>query len=352
MIPPARRARRAARARAGVVVVATAALTLSAVACGSEKGSEAAPKRRARPAATSTTAPAPTAPLTGLPDPGGESAGRPALSVKVENTPAARPQAGIDVADVVWEEVVEGGITRFLVMYNSHVPEVVGPVRSVRLTDPAIVWPVGGIFGFSGGARPAVQAMGQAPVLLVDESRAGPAMFRDRSKRAPHNLFGRGAELFAKGGEPVPPPPLFEYRGADDDVAGTAVSAVRVGFVGPYAVTYTWDATAGAWTRSMAGEPFVAASGAVIAPANVVVMSIRYAGGAGAQGAEGQLVGEGQVRVFTGGKVVDGRWVRPDRGRPAQLVDADGAPIRLAPGPTWVELPDVSYAVDVTPAQA
>ena len=74
------------------------------------------------------------------------------LSVKIENTPEARPQSGLEAADIVWNEVVEGQYTRFLAMYQSHSTDVVGPIRSVRLTDPLIVWPVGGIFAYSGGA--------------------------------------------------------------------------------------------------------------------------------------------------------------------------------------------------------
>ena len=97
--------------------------------------------------------PPPTAPLTGLPDPSGDSLKRPAASLKVENTPDARPQGGLDQADVVYEEVVEGGITRLVAIFNSHVPDVIGPVRSVRAMDPDIVWPLGGLFAFSGGTE-------------------------------------------------------------------------------------------------------------------------------------------------------------------------------------------------------
>src|SRR5690348_9771369 len=86
----------------------------------------------------------PIAPLTGLPDPGGVANHRPAITVKINNTDA-RPQAGIDQADVVYEEVVEGGITRLAAIFNSHAPDKVGPVRSVRRTDQSIVWPVGGV---------------------------------------------------------------------------------------------------------------------------------------------------------------------------------------------------------------
>ena len=148
---------------ATTALVATLALFLTA--CGGGGSKSAVPKRTTTtvPATTTTVAP-PTAPLTGLPDPTGASRARPVLSVKVENTPDARPQAGIDQADVVYEEVVEGNITRFLAMFNSTVPAVIGPVRSVRQEDPDIVWPVGGIFAYSGGAAVNVDAINAAPL--------------------------------------------------------------------------------------------------------------------------------------------------------------------------------------------
>ena len=96
---------------------------------------------------TTTTKPAshyPTAPLTGLSDPSGTAILRPALTIKVENTPQALPQWGIDQADVVYEEIVNGGITRLAAIFNSQAPAKVGPVRSVRPTDTQVVWPIGG----------------------------------------------------------------------------------------------------------------------------------------------------------------------------------------------------------------
>ena len=104
---------------------------------------------------TTTTKPAPhypVAPLTGLTDVSGLSVKRPALIVKIENTPDALPQWGVDRADVVYEEIVNGGITRLAAIFNSQAPAKVGPVSSVRPTDTQIVWPLGGIFAYSGGA--------------------------------------------------------------------------------------------------------------------------------------------------------------------------------------------------------
>ncbi len=327
------------------VPAALVVLVLVAAACSGGNDNNA--KRHGKGTST-TAAPPPVAPLTGLPDPTGVAQTRPVLSVKVENTPQVRPQAGIEAADIVWNEVVESGITRFLAMFQSESADVVGPIRSVRLTDPSIVWPVGGIFAYSGGAPNAVQAIGQAPVTLVDENKAGDAMFRDRSRAAPHNLFGRPARLWAFGGKPVPPPPLFSYAApGKNHAAATPATAVSIGYSRGYAVSYAWDAGQGVWLRSTDGRPFVSRTGGQIATQNVVILPVVYKGGVGQEGAQAQLVGRGSVIVLRDGTSTPGTWERPDVTEPMTLRGANGDPIKLVPGHTWVELPDVSYTVDV-----
>ena len=334
--------------RAPLTVLVVGSLVVAA--CGGSGGSKADTKKKPAASTPTTTKAPPSAPLNSLPDPDGAAQGRSVVSIKIDNdSSAARPQTGIDGADIVWDEVVEGEGTRFLAMFQSQVPDVVGPVRSVRLTDPLIVWPVGGVFAYSGGAKYAVDGISQAPVVRIDESAAGDAMFRDSARRPPHNLYAKPALLFTKGGTPVPPPPLFDYS-SKPVTAGTPASAVHLGFAGEFAPTYTWDAATGTWKRSTRDGPFVVKSGAQVAPKNVVVVPVVYGGpGLGQIGAEAQLVGNGTVQVFTNGRVISGTWTRPDKAVPMKLVDAAGAPIALTPGQTWVELPDVSYAIQVTP---
>jgi len=326
------------RRRLSLAIAVLVSLALVVAACGGGGGDKSKKASKA----------APVAPLTGLPDPNGDARGRPALSVKVDNTPPARPQAGLDAADVVFEEVVEGEITRFLAIFNSTLPDTVGPIRSVRATDPNIVWPLGGVFAFSGGAAPNVELIHQAPVNAVDETGAGSAMFRDRGRAAPLNLFGRPAELTAKGGKPVPPPALFQYLGSKEQSPGEPAAAARIGFAAGFDPTYTYDAPSRTWKRTYGQTPFTARSGQQVAPANVVVQFTNYEGGAGNPTAEGVTVGEGDVWVFTDGKVVKGRWTRPAKEQPAQYVDATGKPIKLLPGRTWVHLLPTGSAVDVT----
>src|SRR5260370_480965 len=117
------------------LVVGCVALAIGAAACGGGDGHVAA-KHKALPTTTSTTQGPPVAPLTGLPDPTGQSFRRPALSVKIENAPEARPQTGLQNADIVYEQIVEYGITRFMAVFNSNVPPILGPIRSGPLMDP------------------------------------------------------------------------------------------------------------------------------------------------------------------------------------------------------------------------
>jgi hypothetical protein len=347
---PARGAHRRAQGHVARGVAALAALALIAAACGGGDNDSAAKKPKRAGTTTRPAAP-PAAPLTGLPDPTGVAQTRPVLSVKVDNLAEIRPQAGLEAADIVWNEVVEGGITRLLAMYNSTSTDVVGPIRSVRLTDPQIVWPVGGLFVFSGGARSAVDAIRAAPVTTVDENAAGDAMFRDRSRSAPHNLFGRPDRLWAIGGEPSPPPALFSYAAPKGAPPGSMpIAGATIGYSGRYAVGYTWDAASGAWLRSTGGQPFLTRAGGQIAPQNVVVLSVEYEGGAGNEGAEARLVGSGDALVLRHGTATDATWTRDDQSQPIRLVTPAGRPIRLVPGRTWVELPDTSYAVETEAA--
>jgi hypothetical protein len=329
---------------AGVLVLTTA---LAACGGGGDSKKKAVAKTTTSTStSTTTTVKIPIAPLTGALDPSGASLTRPALEIKVENTTAARPQAGIDQADVVYEEVVEGNITRFVTIFNSTVPETVGPVRSVRAEDPDIVWPLGGIFAFSGGAAVNVDAINAAPVKAVDESSAGSGMERNAAgqppRDAPHNLYAHPQALFDLGGQPVPPVPLFTYAPPAQLITGPGVASMHVGFDAGYDTTWNYDAPSKTWLRSTPEGPSTVVGGAQIAPTNVVVQFTPYTGEA-----EGQTVGEGDVWIFTEGTVRVGRWVRPDKTKAATYVDASGQPILLKPGRTWVELLPVGNVVDI-----
>lgn len=334
--------------RAATLAVAVA-LGLAACSSGGAKSA------KRKPAPTTTTTAPPIAPLTGLADPTGVAQGRAALNVKIENLPVARPQAGLDLADVVYEEIVNGGITRFVAVFQSTSPDPIGPVRSVRPMDPAIVQPLGGLFVYSGGIPEEIARIQATPGLItLDETQAGAALFRDRRRQAPHNLYGHPDKLWAKGGKPVPPAPLFTYLKQGESFPGDAVTAFTMPFDKTYGQpTYTWNPASKAWARSYGASPHVMADGAQIAPTNVIVQFVQYQPQPGVDGGTILLTGEGDAWVFSDGKVVKGRWVRPDVAQAARFVDATGKPIAITPGRTWVELAPVAYQIPVvTPPPA
>lgn len=329
-------------ARFGALAVVGA---LFLAACGGGDKT-AAPREKPPPSTTTTTIPVPTAPFTGLPDPDGVANARASVAVKIENSPDARPQSGLDIADIVYEEVVEGGITRFWAVFNSQAPENIGPVRSVRAMDPGIIRPLGGVIAYSGGTEPNVAGVRATGLVWVDENNAGDDFFRESSRYAPHNLYARSARLFMRGGEPVPPRPMFKYLEDGAAFVGESVASFHANFDQGYDVTYVWDAVAGGWKRFQGDDPFMAVGTtfpqAQVAPTNVIVQFIPYP-----RGAEGELFGSGDAWIFSDGQLIRGRWARTFPGAPTTFTDAAGVPVLLTPGRTWVELFPVGRTVDV-----
>ena len=302
------------------------------------------------PTSTTTVPSYSIAPLTGLPDISGNAVNRPALTVKIENTPDSMPQWGITKADVVYEEIVNGGITRLAAIFNSSVPTKIGPVRSVRPTDTQIVYPLGGIFAFSGGAQYAINSIETAPVKLLNQTSAGSAMYRDPKRQAPHNLYAVGESLFAFGGTPTPPKSLFTYRGAGKKVKGTSVSTFTVNFPSIYPVTWSWNTTSKSWDRSIFGSADITGTGERESPKNVIDMFVNYVNGIGTMSSYGNLQGSGTAQIFTAGKEVQATWSRgPSKSDPVIYKTLTGKVVALTPGQTWVELINTGAKVTVTP---
>jgi hypothetical protein len=211
----------------------------------------------------------------------------------------------------------------------------------VRPTDTQIVWPLGGIFAYSGGAAYAITSISTAPVKLIDESAAGGAMYRDDTRVAPYNLYGRVPLLFAFGGKPTPPQPLFQYRPLRQAAVGTTVTQFVVPFPSIYPITWLWDTKTHSWDRStqFAGADYTG-SGTRESPKNVIVQYVNYVNGLGTMASYADLQHGGVADVFTDGKEITGTWARHSKSTPIQYLDAAGKGIRLTPGQTWVELLD------------
>jgi len=289
----------------------------------------------------------PTWPLTGAPAP--DAPRRPALAVKIENPALVRPQTGLDAADMVWEEVVEGGVTRFVAVFHSNVPEVVGPIRSVRPMDPAIVAPLDGVIAFSGGVPPYIDALVDAGVQVLSNDDGDPGFARRSGSAAPHNVFGSPATFLGQADADHQDPPGAQLRIArrPDLVTATSVGtpagSLQLTLSTASSPGWVWDPAGGVWLRSEAGVPARAASGARLSAANVVVLRVDLVDSGGRDVAgnvvpETRLVGTGEALVASGGRTVPARWSKTDVGTPVELTTTDGQPVLVSPGTTWVEL--------------
>jgi hypothetical protein len=303
--------------------------------------------------ATSTTTstapppPAPPAPLTGLPAPNAALLGRPALSVKVDNIDDARPQAGLNAADMVTEELVEGGLTRLFATFHSQDAAAVGPIRSARPVDADLLRLVGGgLFAYSGAADgeiAPVRQHGAATLLSYDDGVA--AFHRDGSRPAPHDVMASTADLYAAGADAhakaQPPPAVFTYDTAP--ATGNPAGGIELDFSRFTTASWTWHPETRVYERGQNGSPDALEDGGLINATDVVVLSvaIRGTGIYDASGKEDPFVvvtGTGTCWLYRDGVMQTGTWSRPSYDKPLEIKNDAGQQMTLRPGRSWVEL--------------
>ena len=276
---------------------------------------------------------------------GGQLRTRPTLAVKIDNVDIARPQSGIDHADIIFEETVEGGLTRLFAVFQCDNAPVIGPVRSARTTDSDLIQLFKkAIFGFSGAnsrVNAKIYATRGAVPLSYDAN--GGLYYRNNSRPAPHNVYTSTSTLvkagLARNKTLKAPPPLFVY--AKRTAAKTVVHSISLRWSGFASAAWSW--TGKAWNRSMNGSPDVLVGGHRLSVDNVVVMRIktRFLGlrdVLGNASPDDVITGQGRVWVFRNGRLILGHWRHKFASTRLKLIDSHGKQIRLAPGHTWVEL--------------
>ena len=343
---------------------AVLALVLLVAACG---GEDAAPDGAAPSTsdAPSTDAPdadpiddRPRSPFTGLPtDP--EVLARPLLVVKIENSAPSRPQTGLDAADIVIEELVEFGITRFMVLLHGDLPDVAGPVRSARPVDVDLLSGLGASgFAYSGARAEVEGLLAAAPSIRVVEGVAG--FFRDDARRAPHNLYVTPAEVLEvverRGARP-----LVDIGWVFDDIAPEGAltcpasaldcpdpgASVVIEMSSAFRSGWTYDAAAGVYRRDQNGRPFLTVGPGEIGAANVVVLATRhYVGASGYDETDATTAGAPAI-VLRDGRRYEARWEKPTRSDLLRILTPDGEPFPLKPGSTWLHLPSADRMPEV-----
>lgn len=277
--------------------------------------------------------------------------------VVVENHPDARPQSGLDRADVVYEADIVAGITRFLALFYRHAAPEIGPVRSARWAFYDLARGYGLPFAHAGANDDVLAgiAVGRRRGFpdLDEIYGAGAFFWRTRDRRMPHNLYtstDRLIEGARRLGYRLAPPAEFQPRGAGEapPEGGEAASSLRIPFTerasGRNVVT--WEYRDGRYLRLLNGVPHRMRDGAAIWADNVVVLvtdtetMVKF----GEPVKENRVTGEGEALFFTGGRVYRGTWSKPAPGDRLRLLYA-GRPMKLAPGHTWVEIVGRDVAV-------
>jgi hypothetical protein len=288
-----------------------------------------------------------TCPLSGT-EPKKESlVERPAVALKIENAAAARPLSGLEDAELVYEELVEGGETRFIAFYHCTDTNKGGPIRSARLIDPAILLPKTRILGYSGGNKVVLDALKDAEIVSVDEhSGAGAGALKrvDREGVAiEHTLYADSEAVRRIGSKKFtdrPPDDLFRF--GELEVEGKRASSINLNFGGASTIEYEWSN--GAWQRSQDGSPFVAESGDQVAPENVLVEvhKVRASELVDVTGTPSidivDETGSGRAVLFRDRRAIVGRWRRESLDDATVFQMKNGDEMVFAPGTIWIEL--------------
>lgn len=348
-------------ARNATVVLFICAVGASACGAGNTPVAAGSPSGAA-PATTTVPTPTPTPkpkfwPLTGLAAPQDASLGRRPLNIRLPNDPNARPQFGLNKADLVFEMIVEGGVTRFSAIFHSKEADTVGPVRSYRFSDLHLTQMLKGALVSSGSTveeRDAVtRSIKDGNMLSVDADRDGRPYYRVAFRPAPNNEFtgtpaAREAVNRAGGGAAVDAPALaFLPPGNTDQAAGgfTGAAMARVATVPfqTWPATFTWDAAANGYRRSQQGVQTVDGDGSgPILAKNVIVMTTDIwttsvvEDSLGSRGLDYRMTGAGPVSIFRDGERQDGTWKRESVLDMFSFTNQAGEQILLEPGQTWI----------------
>lgn len=306
------------------------------------------PVQRAEPRATPTPTPTSSAPPKPKPPQRSLLSGRlgrkdgPLLAVKIDNTGAAHPQAGLAKADVVYIEQVEGGVTRLVALYSSELPKTVAPVRSARITDIELLRQYGTVgLAYSGAQKKLVRKLKRSKYLRLasfDESRRG--YTRSPARPMPYDVIGYPRTLLQRVGK-VDRPKRVGYSFGAAPAGGRAAHHVTVQYPGAR-VDAVWSAARKRWMLAMDGRADRAAEGGQLGPTTFVVQYVTVTRSAyhdfrGSNTPFSSTVGSGKALIFRDGRVYQAAWSRWKPSQPTAY-SIGGKRAVFAPGQVWVAL--------------
>lgn len=354
------RGRKVGAAAAVVVAVLAGVIVLGVLLTRGGGGPDVAvPDEPAASGLTSTEPSQPArAPLTGLVT--NRDLVQPAVAIKVSDVRQAHPQLGVDRADIVFVEPIGVSYTRLLAVFHSDLPELVGPVRSVRPMDAPLLSPLVPVFGNTMGAEwvlDYVDSIATIDNLGTLRVRGSGAYVLDAERPRPDHVFAKPAVLLELSDFTAAPAPYFNYapdgERSSAELAGDLGAAVDVPYGPGWSVTWTYDDATGAYLREQPWGAHTTADGVQVSAVNVLVLDVATATGKIGEGRGAsvpilQLVdGAGEFVALAGGRSVTGTWSKAGVDDQFAFHTDGGAELRLSPGNTWVELPTPSAAVTV-----
>jgi Protein of unknown function (DUF3048) N-terminal domain/Protein of unknown function (DUF3048) C-terminal domain len=323
---------------------AAAATAACLVACS---GSPDPATPSATPPSSAPPSPAPVHPFTG----GHSGLRNPVLAIKVDNTRSAKPQRGLRSADIVYVEQVEGGLSRVLAVFSSHLPPRVGPVRSARISDLHIVPQFGRpAFAYSGVQGKMLPYVAKAPLIDVSPGKAGGAYSRGGPNPAPYNLFASPKQLLDRAPSAAKPKDVG-FRFGPAPPGGKPVRTATARYPSA-SFRFRWSGADKRWLVSQDGRPDMAAEGGRLGGATIVIQRAKttrsqFHDFLGNYTPLVRTVGTGTATVLREGKAYQARWSRKSEEDGTVFTTASGQPMTFAPGQVWIVL--VNAGKPITP---
>lgn len=291
-------------------------------------------------------------PLSGVKVPDEASTKQAVTAVMLENSPDARPQSGMKSAGVVFEAIAEGGITRFLALFQEGKPALVGPVRSVRMYYVDWLAPFQASVAHVGGSAAALAEVRNGNYRDIDQFFNAATYWRATDRYAPHNVYTSFEKLDALNAKKGYATSTFTSWPHRDGVPSKAPDASSIDVKissALYNSHYQYDPASNTYLRSEGGAPHLDREQGQLAPSVVIVMDVNEST-VMQDGYREQIttVGSGRARIFQDGIVTEGTWSKADRGSQLKFTGADGKEIALDRGQTWITAVPVNRGGGVT----
>jgi hypothetical protein len=281
------------------------------------------------------------APLTGVKTASEDDLTKPVTAIMIENSPDARPQSGLKDAEVVYEAIAEGGITRFLALFQQAKPQLIGPVRSVRMYYVDWLTPYNASVAHVGGSYKALQLVRNGQYRDIDQFFNGGYYWRATDRYAPHNVYTSFSKLDALNkakGYSSSQPKVFERRDEDKIAPKQNASRVDISISGPlYNSAYVYDPAKKLYARFEAGVPHRDREKGQITAKVVIAMKVTMST-VFEDGYRESIAttGKGTAYVFQDGHVSQVTWKKESRSSQLSFIDANGEPFKLLRGNTWI----------------